>query len=116
MFSDIPHAAIVTDLQRTGSVDVTIENILRDGGLPMVCLICGFEHMRTASTLQLDLSHFRIPIAPSSSCASSRDDVFVTVVIVVRRIIHTITCPTVSPPREGHTRCASGGTTQSVGD
>jgi len=35
MFPHINHAAIVTDLQRTGSVDITIENILRDGGLPM---------------------------------------------------------------------------------
>jgi len=35
MFPHIHHAAIVTDLQRTGSVDITIENILRDGGLPL---------------------------------------------------------------------------------
>ncbi|ORZ01163.1 hypothetical protein BCR43DRAFT_169368 [Syncephalastrum racemosum] len=32
---DLPVSAIVADLQRTGSVDVTIDNALRDGGLPV---------------------------------------------------------------------------------
>lgn len=36
VFPDIPQAAIVADLQRTGSVEATIDNALRDGGLPMV--------------------------------------------------------------------------------
>lgn len=36
MFPNIPSAAIVNSLQTTGSVEVTIENALRDGTLPMV--------------------------------------------------------------------------------
>ncbi|CAO3609043.1 unnamed protein product [Cunninghamella blakesleeana] len=35
MFPDIPVAAIQADLQRTGSVETTVDNALRDGGLPM---------------------------------------------------------------------------------
>ncbi|KAI9306469.1 hypothetical protein BJ944DRAFT_255419 [Cunninghamella echinulata] len=35
MFPDIPIAAIQADLQRTGSVETTVDNALRDGGLPM---------------------------------------------------------------------------------
>ncbi|ORX59560.1 hypothetical protein DM01DRAFT_1333024 [Hesseltinella vesiculosa] len=35
MFPDIPTAAIQADLQRTGSVETTVDNALRDGGLPM---------------------------------------------------------------------------------
>ncbi|KAF7724783.1 hypothetical protein EC973_000740 [Apophysomyces ossiformis] len=35
MFPDIPTPAIVADLQRTGSVETTVENALRAGGLPM---------------------------------------------------------------------------------
>lgn len=36
MFPDVPTAAIQADLQRTGSVETTVDNALRDGGLPMV--------------------------------------------------------------------------------
>lgn len=36
MFPDIPTAAIQADLQRTGSVETTVDNALRDGGLPLV--------------------------------------------------------------------------------
>lgn len=36
MFPDIPTAAILADLQRTGSVETTVDNALRDGGLPLV--------------------------------------------------------------------------------
>ena len=36
VFPNIPVAAIVADLQRTGSVETTIDNALRDGGLPLV--------------------------------------------------------------------------------
>ncbi|KAI9262081.1 hypothetical protein BY458DRAFT_515391 [Sporodiniella umbellata] len=35
MFPDIPTAAIQADLQRTGSVEATVDNVLRDGGLPL---------------------------------------------------------------------------------
>ncbi|KAI9494050.1 hypothetical protein BDB00DRAFT_820674 [Zychaea mexicana] len=35
VFPNIPIAAIVADLQRTGSVETTIDNALRDGGLPL---------------------------------------------------------------------------------
>ncbi|KAI7906816.1 uncharacterized protein BX663DRAFT_497674 [Cokeromyces recurvatus] len=35
MFPDIPTAAIQADLQRTGSVETTVDNALRDGGLPL---------------------------------------------------------------------------------
>ncbi|KAG1171857.1 hypothetical protein G6F70_006684 [Rhizopus microsporus] len=35
MFPDIPVAAIQADLQRTGSVETTVDNALRDGGLPL---------------------------------------------------------------------------------
>ncbi|CAG8559780.1 8469_t:CDS:2, partial [Ambispora gerdemannii] len=35
MFPNIPPAAIRFDLQKTGSVEVTCDNILRDGGLPL---------------------------------------------------------------------------------
>ncbi|SAL96975.1 hypothetical protein [Absidia glauca] len=35
MFPDVPTAAIQADLQRTGSVETTVDNALRDGGLPM---------------------------------------------------------------------------------
>ncbi|KAG2226708.1 hypothetical protein INT45_001055 [Circinella minor] len=35
VFPNIPVAAIVADLQRTGSVETTIDNALRDGGLPL---------------------------------------------------------------------------------
>ncbi|CAO0796195.1 unnamed protein product [Mucor circinelloides] len=35
MFPDIPTAAILADLQRTGSVETTVDNALRDGGLPL---------------------------------------------------------------------------------
>ncbi|KAI9314733.1 hypothetical protein BX666DRAFT_1862075 [Dichotomocladium elegans] len=35
VFPNIPVPAIVADLQRTGSVERTIDNALRDGGLPM---------------------------------------------------------------------------------
>ncbi|KAG9297722.1 hypothetical protein G9A89_011237 [Geosiphon pyriformis] len=35
MFPNIPPAAIQFDLQKTGSVEVTCDNILRDGGLPL---------------------------------------------------------------------------------
>ncbi|KAG1463494.1 hypothetical protein G6F46_002337 [Rhizopus delemar] len=35
MFPDIPIAAIQADLQRTGSVETTVDNALRDGGLPL---------------------------------------------------------------------------------
>ncbi|KAI8371353.1 uncharacterized protein BYT42DRAFT_548237 [Radiomyces spectabilis] len=35
MFPDIPIPAIVADLQRTGSVETTVDNALRDGGLPL---------------------------------------------------------------------------------
>ncbi|KAI8994554.1 hypothetical protein BDB01DRAFT_831524 [Pilobolus umbonatus] len=35
MFPDIPTAAIQADLQRTGSVETTVDNALRDGGLPI---------------------------------------------------------------------------------
>ncbi|KAI8072916.1 hypothetical protein BC940DRAFT_316369 [Gongronella butleri] len=35
MFPDIPTAAIQADLQRTGSVETTVDNVLRDGGLPV---------------------------------------------------------------------------------
>lgn len=38
MFPDIPTAAIQADLQRTGSVETTVDNALRDGGLPLVSL------------------------------------------------------------------------------
>src|SRR6185369_8060321 len=38
MFPNIPPAAIQFDLQKTGSVEVTCDNILRDGGLPLVNL------------------------------------------------------------------------------
>lgn len=36
MFPDIPVAAIQADLQRTGSVETTVDNARRDGGLPLV--------------------------------------------------------------------------------
>lgn len=36
MFPNIPSAAIVASLQTTGSVEITIEQVLRDGTLPMV--------------------------------------------------------------------------------
>lgn len=36
MFPDVPTAAIQADLQRTGSVETTVDNALRDGGLPLV--------------------------------------------------------------------------------
>jgi coupling of ubiquitin conjugation to ER degradation protein 1 len=36
MFPHIPSAAIVASLQTTGSVEITIEQVLRDGTLPMV--------------------------------------------------------------------------------
>lgn len=36
MFPDVPTAAIQADLQRTGSVQTTVDNALRDGGLPLV--------------------------------------------------------------------------------
>ena len=36
MFPHIPTAAIHYDLQKTGSVEQTCDNILRDGALPMV--------------------------------------------------------------------------------
>lgn len=36
MFPDIPTAAIQADLARTGSVETTVDNALRDGGLPLV--------------------------------------------------------------------------------
>ncbi|KAG2235877.1 hypothetical protein INT48_008180 [Thamnidium elegans] len=35
MFPDVPTAAIQADLQRTGSVETTVDNALRDGGLPL---------------------------------------------------------------------------------
>ncbi|ORE01992.1 hypothetical protein BCV72DRAFT_309535 [Rhizopus microsporus var. microsporus] len=35
MFPDIPVAAIQADLQRTGSVETTVDNALRDGSLPL---------------------------------------------------------------------------------
>ncbi|RUS27749.1 hypothetical protein BC938DRAFT_482796 [Jimgerdemannia flammicorona] len=35
MFPDIPPAAILADLQKTGSVEITCNNILKDGGLPL---------------------------------------------------------------------------------
>ncbi|ORX98336.1 hypothetical protein K493DRAFT_313672 [Basidiobolus meristosporus CBS 931.73] len=35
MFPNVPIAAIQADLARTGSVEVTCDNILRDGGLPL---------------------------------------------------------------------------------
>ncbi|KAI8647577.1 hypothetical protein BD408DRAFT_449079 [Parasitella parasitica] len=35
MFPDIPTAAIQADLQRTGSVETTVDNALREGGLPL---------------------------------------------------------------------------------
>ncbi|CDH61419.1 predicted protein [Lichtheimia corymbifera JMRC:FSU:9682] len=35
VFPNIPTAAIVADLQRTGNVERTIDNALRDGGLPL---------------------------------------------------------------------------------
>ncbi|RUS19964.1 hypothetical protein BC937DRAFT_86654, partial [Endogone sp. FLAS-F59071] len=35
MFPSIPPAAILADLQKTGSVEITCDNILRDGGLPL---------------------------------------------------------------------------------
>ncbi|CAO3598857.1 unnamed protein product [Absidia cylindrospora] len=35
MFPNVPTAAIQANLQRTGSVEVTVDNALRDGGLPM---------------------------------------------------------------------------------
>ncbi|KAI8354555.1 hypothetical protein EDC96DRAFT_566767 [Choanephora cucurbitarum] len=35
MFPDIPTAAIQADLQRTGSVETTVDNALRDGSLPL---------------------------------------------------------------------------------
>lgn len=38
VFPNIPTAAIVADLQRTGNVERTIDNALRDGGLPLVCI------------------------------------------------------------------------------
>ena len=36
MFPDIPTAAIQADLQRTGSVETTVDNALREGSLPLV--------------------------------------------------------------------------------
>ena len=36
MFPNIPVEAIQYDLQKTGSVEQTCENILRDGTLPLV--------------------------------------------------------------------------------
>ncbi|KAK9760344.1 hypothetical protein K7432_015736 [Basidiobolus ranarum] len=35
MFPNVPLAAIQADLARTGSVEITCDNILRDGGLPL---------------------------------------------------------------------------------
>ncbi|KAI9025232.1 hypothetical protein CLU79DRAFT_744650 [Phycomyces nitens] len=35
MFPDIPQPAIIADLQRTGAVEATVDNALRNGGLPM---------------------------------------------------------------------------------
>ncbi|KAI8359999.1 hypothetical protein BD560DRAFT_405157 [Blakeslea trispora] len=35
MFPSIPTAAIQADLQRTGSVETTVDNALREGGLPL---------------------------------------------------------------------------------
>ncbi|KAI8338580.1 hypothetical protein BC941DRAFT_469685 [Chlamydoabsidia padenii] len=35
LFPDVPTAAIQADLQRTGSVETTVDNALRDGGLPL---------------------------------------------------------------------------------
>ncbi|KAL0092428.1 hypothetical protein J3Q64DRAFT_1694948 [Phycomyces blakesleeanus] len=35
MFPDIPQPAIIADLQRTGAVETTVDNALRNGGLPM---------------------------------------------------------------------------------
>jgi coupling of ubiquitin conjugation to ER degradation protein 1 len=38
-FPHIPAEAIRYDLARTGSVELTCENILRDGELPPVCVL-----------------------------------------------------------------------------
>lgn len=42
MFPHVPTAAIHYDLQKTGSVEQTCDNILRDGSLPMVTYY--FQH------------------------------------------------------------------------
>jgi coupling of ubiquitin conjugation to ER degradation protein 1 len=50
MFPDVPTAAIQADLQRTGSVETTVDNALRDGGLPLVIYICVFDNISILST------------------------------------------------------------------
>ncbi|GBB85284.1 hypothetical protein RclHR1_11840007 [Rhizophagus clarus] len=56
MFPNTPPAAVQYDLQKTGSVEVTCDNILRDGGLPLPPPYAAASSFTIPSTTQASTS------------------------------------------------------------
>ncbi|KAJ1987828.1 hypothetical protein H4R33_002693 [Dimargaris cristalligena] len=71
MFPNIPEAAVYADLARTGSVEITCDNILRDGRLPLSIIHYETETMAVKPPGMTAPSHAAAPTQPSQSNPSS---------------------------------------------